>query len=146
MINSFRGRYYFLSTYYECKISIMGNIYPNAEAAFQAMCCQYSSDRLEYRHVTGSEARRMGRKSWKISDYDYRKDKIMYQVLKEKFKQNGYLRKRLLETYGEEIVYENTWKDYYWGVCNGYGENVLGKALMRVRDELMNRDWITHEY
>ena len=27
-------------------------------------------------------------------------------------------------------------EDFFWGVCNGKGENHLGKILMKVRDEI----------
>ena len=30
----------------------------------------------------------------------------------------------------------NTWNDTFWGVCNGQGQNWLGKILMLVRSEL----------
>lgn len=36
-----------------------------------------------------------------------------------------------------EIVEENSWRDTYWGVCKGVGENHLGKILMKIRDELI---------
>jgi len=32
----------------------------------------------------------------------------------------------------------NTWGDKYWGVCNGEGENQLGKLLMKIRENIMN--------
>lgn len=32
------------------------------------------------------------------------------------------------------MIYEgNDWHDVYWGVCNGVGENMLGKMLMKIR-------------
>ena len=40
----------------------------------------------------------------------------------------------LLETGDEELVEGNTWSDTTWGVCNGVGENKLGRLLMIVRD------------
>jgi hypothetical protein len=43
------------------------------------------------------------------------------------------LRKKLLAT-GESYLEEtNTWRDTFWGVCNGVGENWLGKLLMEER-------------
>ncbi|NWN81082.1 NADAR family protein, partial [Bacillus sp. (in: firmicutes)] len=47
-----------------------------------------------------------------------------------------HLKNKLLQT-GESILIEgNTWGDKIWGVCNGVGENKLGKILMKVRNEL----------
>ncbi|MCY8564311.1 NADAR family protein [Bacillus sonorensis] len=56
--------------------------------------------------------------------------------MKAKFEQNDHLINKLLQT-GESILIEgNTWGDKIWGVCNGVGENKLGKILMKVRNEL----------
>lgn len=39
---------------------------------------------------------------------------------------------------GESILIEkNTWGDTYFGVCNGVGENNLGKDLMSIRYRLL---------
>lgn len=46
------------------------------------------------------------------------------------------LRSQLLSTGTAELVEGNWWNDRYWGVCNGRGENHLGKILMRIREEL----------
>ena len=46
---------------------------------------------------------------------------------------------RLINT-GDAILIEgNTWGDTYWGVCDGVGENRLGKLLMEVREECKKR-------
>ena len=44
----------------------------------------------------------------------------------------------LIETGNAELLEGNTWGDTHFGVCSktGVGENVLGKILMRVREEL----------
>ena len=52
-----------------------------------------------------------------------------------KFTQNPELLKRLKQIKGP-ISEENTWGDTFWGICEGKGENNLGKILMEVRDSL----------
>lgn len=47
-----------------------------------------------------------------------------------------YLREKLLATGDAELVEGNTWGDRFWGVCNGVGQNWLGRLLMQVRDEI----------
>ena len=37
--------------------------------------------------------------------------------------------------YQAELIEGNNWKDTYWGVCHGKGQNNLGKLLMRIREE-----------
>ena len=60
----------------------------------------------------------------------------MYNICKLKFIQNPELGKLLLGTKDEELIEGNDWDDTFWGVCNGVGENHLGKTLMKIRDEL----------
>jgi predicted NAD-dependent protein-ADP-ribosyltransferase YbiA (DUF1768 family) len=59
----------------------------------------------------------------------------MYKIVKAKFEQHPELAAKLKALTGE-IVEENTWNDRFWGVCNGFGSNHLGKILMRIREEL----------
>jgi predicted NAD-dependent protein-ADP-ribosyltransferase YbiA (DUF1768 family) len=64
------------------------------------------------------------------------KVKLMFVLVTEKFKQNPELKQKLLETGNQELIEGNTWNDTFWGVCNGQGQNWLGKILMLVRSEL----------
>ena len=73
----------------------------------------------------------------------------MVLVLIEKFSQNPKLLKLLLDT-NDSILVEASPKDKIWGIGIGVdhvdflnsdkwpGENLLGKALMEVRDKLKN--------
>ena len=62
----------------------------------------------------------------------------METLVREKFSHNKDLKEMLLET-GDAIIEEgNDWNDTFWGVCNGKGENHLGKILMKIREELRN--------
>ncbi|KAG6330016.1 hypothetical protein ID866_9072, partial [Astraeus odoratus] len=57
-------------------------------------------------------------------------------ALKLKFTQHPNLRKLLLSTRDAELV-EDSPRDWFWGIgADGTGSNELGKALMRLRDEL----------
>ena len=60
------------------------------------------------------------------------KVKLMFVLVTEKFKQNPELKQKLLETGNQELIEGNTWNDTFWGVCNGQGQNWLGKILMLV--------------
>ncbi|NGT90448.1 NADAR family protein [Clostridium perfringens] len=62
----------------------------------------------------------------------------MYLVVKEKFKPNKELRRKLIATGDKYLEEGNTWNDTYLGVCKGKGRNMLGKILMRVRSEIIN--------
>ena len=71
---------------------------------------------------------------------------VMYKGVKAKFSSNEGLKQQLLAT-GTKYLVEASHKDSYWGIGIGlhdqkinhktkWGENQLGKILMRVRDEL----------
>jgi hypothetical protein len=62
----------------------------------------------------------------------------MYNIVKDKFLRNPDIRQRLLYTINDDLVEGNNWNDTYWGVCNGIGQNKLGKILMRVRKEIVD--------
>ena len=60
---------------------------------------------------------------------------IMKILQRKKYRLPEY-RDLLLATGDCQIIEGNKWHDYYWGVCNGKGENNLGKIIMEIRDEL----------
>nr|DAZ71783.1 MAG TPA: NADAR protein [Caudoviricetes sp.] len=136
MINEFRGKYYFLSNFYETPVTWNGLTYLNNEAAFQS--AKTFSDRECFTNLDPSSAKKLGRKVQLRSDWENVKDDVMYEICKAKFSQNTELKKRLLSTGNEHLEEGNTWGDKIWGTVNGVGENRLGKILMRIREELRN--------
>ena len=65
----------------------------------------------------------------------YKKFHLMKRLLKMKFA-IPELKEMLLATGDEELVEGNYWHDTIWGVCDGVGENHLGKMLMEIRENL----------
>lgn len=64
------------------------------------------------------------------------RDAIMYRAQLAKFTQHPELADRLLET-GHAMLVEHVHGDAYWGDDgDGSGENMLGRTLMAVREEL----------
>ena len=137
-IDSFRGKYAFLSNFYMCPVSVpVGNetlTFQNTEAAFQAM--KDVSRAKEFCGLGPSAAKRKGRDVSLRPDWDSVKDDIMRMVIRCKFTQNHELTGLLLATEDAELVEGNTWNDRYWGVCDGRGKNRLGQLLMELRTEL----------
>ena len=136
MINEFRGKYYFLSNFYEAPVTWNGLTYLNNEAAFQS--AKTFSDRECFTNLDPSSAKKLGRKVQLRSDWENVKDDVMYEICKAKFSQNTELKKRLLSTGNENLEEGNTWGDKIWGTVHGIGENRLGKILKRIREELRN--------
>lgn len=133
-ISEFRGEYYFLSNFYSAPVTYNGMCFENNEAAFQAAKCP---ERMtEFCRLNPSEAKRLGRRVKLRGDWEAVKDTVMYEICKAKFSQNPDLADKLVATKDAELIEGNTWGDRIWGVCDGVGENRLGKILMRVRAEM----------
>lgn len=136
MIDSFRGKYYFLSNFYLAPVTYNGFTYSNNEAAFQAQKTVDIRERMIFATLDPSAAKRRGRVVDIRPDWDSVKIEIMKDIVRAKFTTNTELGEQLLATGDEVLVEGNTWNDKFWGVCNGHGLNHLGIILMEVRDEL----------
>lgn len=134
-IDKFTGDYYFLSNFFECDVEYLGLTYRSSEAAYQAAKCKNPNERLAFLWLTPSMAKRYGKMVEIRPDWDEVKKRIMRDIVYLKFSQWPDLREKLLATGEAELIEGNTWGDTYWGVCNGVGENNLGKILMEVRRE-----------
>lgn len=129
----FRDEYYFLSNMFPCKITYNGFTYNNAEAAFQA---QKDLTRMEeFTCLDGYSAKKLGKTVNLRPDWNNVKLTIMREILTIKFADKQLAAK--LKSINTPIVEDNTWGDRYWGVCNGVGENHLGKILMDIQSGRM---------
>lgn len=148
MIDSFEGKYAFLSNFYPSPIPVQFDEdiiidAPTAEHLFQYMkTCSDEEGLAILRADTPGQAKRLGRKCHLRHDWEEIKDEVMYRILKYKF-EIPELREKLLATGDEELVEGNTWHDAYWGACKCVAcsstrpnLNKLGKLLMKVRDEI----------
>ena len=112
--------------------------YKNSEAAFQAAKTLNLTMRKKISNYNPSEAKKEGRRLLLRPDWEESKDRIMEEIVRAKFKQNPELKSKLLATGSATLIEGNTWKDIYWGTCQGKGENKLGKILMKIREELQS--------
>lgn len=133
IISKFRQNYNFLSNFYACDIEYEGRVYHSSEAAFQAAKCKLDAEKDNFINITPSTAKHMGRKVILRPDWEKVKNSIMLDIVYRKFTQNPELAQKLLNTGDATLVEGNSWNDTYWGVCNGRGQNRLGKILMNVR-------------
>ena len=136
VIDSFKGKYFFLSNFYESPVIYEGITYLNNEAAFQAQKTLTNKERLAFSMLNPSQAKKLGRSVSLRPDWEDIKIDIMYNICKAKFTQNETLKTNLLKTGDATLIEGNTWGDKIWGQVNGVGENNLGKILMRIREEL----------
>lgn len=130
------GKNGFLSNFCQSLIWFGGIQYPTVEHAFQgSKTLDWDAREKIALLKTPAEAKQVGRTVTLRPDWEQMKLDVMYKLLQLKFGIPLY--KQLLLATGDDYLEEtNTWGDTYWGVCNGVGENHLGKLLMRVRDEL----------
>ncbi len=70
-------------------------------------------------------------------DWHERSVATMIELLLQKYHYDEFETK-LLSTGNKVLVEGNTWNDTFWGICEGKGRNLLGKALMEIRTMLKN--------
>lgn len=143
-IESFSGDYAFLSNFYPCLVPFEGIEYPTAEHAFQAAKTLDLAKRQEIAALpTPAEAKRAGRKLQLRPGWERVKFRMMNQIVDNKFTWNPDLRQLLIKTKGSELIEGNDWNDTFWGVCDGAGENRLGRILMGTREWMEGIDrWL----
>lgn len=136
IISRFTGEYAFLSNFYPVTILYMGEAFRSVEHAYQA---SKTDDPEWHRRIrdaaTSGKAKVYGRRApmkpeWKEDETRLR---VMEEILRLKFSISG-LRRKLNDTKPCELVEGNFWRDRFWGVYEGEGENYLGKLLMKIRD------------
>lgn len=140
----FRREYEFLSNFYPCRITMMmpdgkEHSFINAEAAFQAHKSSDTDVISQFENIRGVTAKRLGKQieiTEGIENWNKERVNVMRSVVSTKFKQNPELFSKL-QSINERIVEENSWHDTFWGVCDGVGENNLGKILEHIKSEVI---------
>ncbi len=140
MIGPFVGENKFLCNFSESLIRYEGITYPTVEHAFQAAKTQDKQKRLDMSQLktprlVKSAGRSLKMTAGEIITWNKKRISVMEEILRIKF-QDPVLGSKLLATGNEELVEINHWYDRFWGVCEGRGENNLGKLLMKIRADL----------
>lgn len=143
VIDSFDGEYAWLSNFHPCEIKMFGLMYPSVEHAYQASKLTSRQDRDRIREAPTAGKAKVWARNFKIrSDWEEKKYKFMKELVEYKFWMHDELKEKLLLTGDSEIIEGNWWGDTYWGVCNGKGENHLGRLLMRIRDDISSGKYV----
>ena len=133
MIDKFEGKYRWLSNFWESPIWYEAARYPSVEHAYQAAKTFDEERREKIRLAKDAKvAKRMGKSVVLRPDWDKVKIGIMRQLVASKF-EDQELRDKLIETGNQELAEGNWWGDTFWGICDGEGENWLGRILMDER-------------
>lgn len=129
----FTGEYRFLSNFYPVNFEMDGEWFTCSEQAYMWQKCARLEDADKIMRLSiPSEIKKLGRRVKLRDDWDTYRDKAMMKALQAKFKTS--LRGSLYMTTGCYLEETNHWNDTYWGVCDGVGQNKLGKMLMWLRD------------
>jgi len=135
-IRGFRGRNRWLSNFSPAQVTLDGMVFGSVEGAYQAAKTLDLEVRAQIAALPKpGQARRFGRRLNVRDDWEKVKLSVMEDLLRQKFA-HADLRQKLLDTGDAYLEESNAWRDFFWGVCDGKGENHLGKLLMRIRDEL----------
>ena len=130
-------KYFFLSNFSRIPVLLENISYPTSEHAYQAYKTQNLSERKKIAKLDSpAKAKKYGKKLKLRENWDSIKLEIMEHIVRQKFLQNPIHLEKLRETDDAELIEGNTWKDAYWGVYKGKGQNNLGKILMKIREEL----------
>ena len=143
MIKEFKDDHRWLSNFYPCEIEYEGMMFDSVEKAYQSAKTNDLKLREEI-SLLDSPGKAMRffknrskdvREVWNKVNLD-----IMRELLRKKFVENDYFRRKLLSTGNSEIQEGNLWGDVIYGVDlrTGKGLNILGKMIMEIRSELRN--------
>jgi ribA/ribD-fused uncharacterized protein len=162
MIRGFNGEYRWLSNFWPSPITMIAAYsdihgdygdgpapvvtYPTVEHAYQAhkvgqrcMDDDVENHNLVLNARTPGEAKRIARRIGTIpTGWMENRINIMEAMVWMKFSQNEDLGMRLVALGDCTLMEENTWGDKFWGTVRGFGENHLGRILMRTRRLLTN--------
>lgn len=132
--------FYEFSNFYMAQVHIDGSMWRTSEHYYQAMKFFGSLDDIfaVQNAKTPGDAAAIGRdrKRPLREDWEEVKDDVMYKAITAKFTQHLNLKEILLGT-GDATLVEHTSRDSYWGDGgDGSGKNMLGKLLMKLREEL----------
>ena len=144
MITKFDGsEHAFLSNFFPCPTPFGTLTFPTVEHAYQAAKTANFAERFTIKYLPSpGAAKRFGRQFELRPNWDAIKVPIMRSLLRQKFRPETDLARRLLETHTEVLVEGNNWGDRFFGMVQNSegaweGENWLGKLLMEIRDELV---------
>jgi ribA/ribD-fused uncharacterized protein len=138
----------------DLEIHFDGRIFTDSEQLFMYLKAIYFGDLEIAEEIinTPSNPRIVKELGRKVKGYDEKKwsvvrEGMMYKAVSAKFASSRELQEKLLDT-GNKIIVEGTPFDPIWGVMvhwkddrildekNWRGQNLLGKVLMRVRQDL----------
>lgn len=143
-IDESKGKYYFLSNFYQREFTLYGKTCASGEHGFQAAKAATEENHERVRlEKTAYRAKLLARRIKLRPDWAEVKVDLMEQVLRAKFA-DPKMGQKLLGTGDTQLIEGNDWGDTVFGCVRGKdgewrGHNHLGKLLMKVRADLRDR-------
>jgi len=159
-ILEFKGKYFFLSNFYEMEFEMDGELLKSGEHAYQREKTLDAERRQDIVDAPSpGSAKKRGRRVILRDDWECIKIPVMAKVLHSKFSYPE-MERRLLSTGDSLLVEGNTWGDAFWGfdLIRGFGQNMLGRLLMQLRksrrdtslkaryDRIADSEWFKEHY
>jgi ribA/ribD-fused uncharacterized protein len=137
----------FLSNMYPVTITYQNITYPSTENAYQAHKFNEIETREFIATLSPSKSKiyaNDNKKKWR-KDFDSFKVNLMIELNRLKYATEPFY-SALIDTEDKYLEETNYWKDSFWGVFEGVGNNTLGKIIMDIRNELNNSPTIYNLY
>lgn len=137
----YEHEFYVFSNFSSFMVEWKGKLYPTSEHVYHSE--KFESEDLKEKIRNTRSAHDSLKLAHKNKDsykpnWDEIKIGVMKEILQAKTEQHPYVKKKLLESHGRELI-EDSWRDDFWGWGpNKDGKNHLGKLWMEVREEVLN--------
>ena len=141
----YEREYYVFSNFSSFQVFWRGRLWPTVEHAYQASRFYGVSDELYERCFYARSAHEAYRimqdnRDKERPDWMNEKRDVMYEICREKLRQNPYVAQQLAKT-GAMVIVEDSPTDSFWGWGpDRQGHNELGKIWMKLREELRNNE------
>jgi ribA/ribD-fused uncharacterized protein len=138
----YEHEFYVFSNFSSFMLEWKGELWMTSEHAYHSE--KFLEENMK-QHIRDSRSAHDAMKFAYANKDKYRKDweeiklDVMKAILRAKVEQHPYVKKKLLESEGRQLI-EDSWRDAYWGWGpNKDGQNQLGKLWMEVRREVLNK-------
>lgn len=151
MVVLFTSNKHPFSNFYPASYNLYDIVFPTSEHGFMWEKAyrygNYQDAQKILNAKTPMAAKKIGRRTnIDVEDWKNHRYEIMKKHVEQKFAQNDDIADRLVETQGQEIMeaspWDNVWgigisQKQYWSGTPPRGQNLLGKILMELRDEMI---------
>lgn len=141
VVGLYEREFYCFSNFSSFAVKWKGKVWQTSEHAYQAAHFFKTAPSLAkkiHKAKSAHEAYKLAKANADKAPKNWRQIKVavMEDIVRQKLKQNPYVRDKLIQT-GKRLIVEDSPKDDFWGWGKKRnGRNELGKTWMKLRDEI----------